>query len=126
MRFAALPYAYLLWLLPALIMLYAYALARKHQALAAFLDLALLPRLVPHLSRPRQWLKAACLLGAVACFIVALMQPQWGQAWQDVQRQGRDLMIVLDVSRSMLAEDVVPNRLERAKSRPAARCPSRS
>ncbi|MGE3536274.1 MAG: VWA domain-containing protein [Candidatus Tectimicrobiota bacterium] len=116
MRFAALAYAYLLWLLPALIMLYAYAFARKRQALAAFIDFALLPRLVPHYSRLRPGLKAACLLAAVASFILALMQPQWGQEWQEVQRQGRDLMIILDVSRSMLAEDVVPNRLERAKN----------
>lgn len=115
MRFAALPYAYLLWLLPALAALYAYAFARKRQALAAFIDLLLAPRLVPQLSRPRQWLKAVCLISAVGCFIVALMQPQWGQEWQEVQRQGRDLMILLDVSRSMLAEDVVPNRLARAK-----------
>ena len=53
---------------------------------------------------------------AVGCLVLALMQPQWGQEWQEVQRQGRDLMIVLDVSRSMLAEDVVPNRLARAKN----------
>ena len=116
MRFAALLYAYLLWLLPALGILYAYAFARKRQGLAAFIDPALAPRLVPRLSRPRQWLKATCLVGAVGCFIVALMQPQWGQEWQEVQRRGRDLMLLLDVSRSMLAEDVVPNRLDRAKS----------
>ena len=47
--------------------------------------------------------------------IVALTQPQWGRRWQEVQRRGRDVMIVLDVSRSMLAEDVSPNRLGRAK-----------
>lgn len=116
MRFAALLYAHLLWLLPALVLLYAYAFARKRQALATLIDLALVPRLVPRLSRPRQCLKACCLLGAVGAFVLALMQPQWGQEWQDVQRQGRDLMIVLDVSRSMLAEDVIPTRLDRAKS----------
>jgi len=44
------------------------------------------------------------------------MQPQWGQEWQEVHRQGRDIMLVLDVSRSMLAEDIIPNRLTRAKS----------
>jgi Ca-activated chloride channel family protein len=116
MRFAALAYAHLLWLLPALLVLYIYAFARKRQALAEFLDVVLTPRLVPNLSRVRQWCKALCLIGAVGCLVLALMQPQWGQEWQEVQRQGRDLMIVLDVSRSMLAEDVVPNRLARAKS----------
>ncbi len=116
MRFAALAYAHLLWLLPALLVLYIYAFTRKRQALAEFLDVVLTPRLVPTLSRARQWCKALCLLGAVGCLVLALMQPQWGQEWQEVQRQGRDLMLVLDVSRSMLAEDVVPNRLARAKS----------
>jgi Ca-activated chloride channel homolog len=116
MRFAALAYAHLLWLLPALLALYIYAFTRKRQALAEFLDVVLTPRLVPTLSRARQWCKALCLLGAAGCLVLALMQPQWGQEWQEVQRQGRDLMLVLDVSRSMLAEDVVPNRLARAKS----------
>jgi Ca-activated chloride channel family protein len=116
MRFAALAYAHLLWLLPALLALYIYAFARKRQALAAFLDVVLTPRLVPTLSHRRQWCKALCLIGAVGCLVLALLQPQWGQEWQEVQRQGRDIMIVLDVSRSMLAEDVVPNRLARAKS----------
>jgi Ca-activated chloride channel family protein len=116
MRFAALAYAHFLWLLPALLVLYIYAFARKRQALVEFLEVVLTPRLVPTLSRVRQWCKALCLIGAVGCLVLALMQPQWGQEWQEVQRQGRDLMIVLDVSRSMLAEDVVPNRLARAKS----------
>ena len=115
MRFAALPYLHLWWIVLVLLVLYLYAFRRKRQALAAFMALDLAPRLLPHLSRVRQWGKALCLLGAVACFIVALMQPQWGKHWQDVPRRGRDLMILLDVSRSMLVEDVAPNRLERAK-----------
>src|SRR5215470_18265942 len=116
MRFAALAYVHLLWLLPALLALYIYAFARKRQALVEFLEVVLTLRLVPNLSRVRPWLKALCLIGAVGCLVLALMQPQWGQEWQEVQRQGRDLMILLDVSRSMLAEDVVPSRLARAKS----------
>lgn len=115
MRFAALPYLYLLWVLPGLLVLYIYAFERKRRALALFMDVALAPRLLTGLSRVRQWCKALCLLGAVACLVLALTQPQWGKRWQDVPRRGRDLMILLDVSRSMLAEDVVPNRLERAK-----------
>lgn len=115
MRFAALSYLHLLWIVPALCALYIYAFGRKRQALAAFMAPGLAPRLLPHLSRARQWSKALCLLGAVVCFILALMQPQWGKRWQDIPRRGRDLMILLDVSRSMLVEDVAPNRLEHAK-----------
>lgn len=115
MRFGALPYVYLLWLVPVLLALYVYAFARKRQALAVFMDLALAPRLIPSASRMRQWCKALCLIAAVGCLVLALMQPQWGKRWQDVPRRGRDLMFLLDVSRSMLADDVVPNRLERSK-----------
>lgn len=115
MRFAALSYAHLLWLLPVLLALYVYGFARKRRVLSAFIDAAVAPRLTAGLSRSRRWLKAACLLGVVGAMIVALAQPQWGRRWQDVQRRGRDVMILLDVSRSMLAEDVSPNRLEGAK-----------
>ena len=115
MRFAALSYVHLLWLLPALLALYAYGFARKRRALSVFIDPGVAPRLTGDLRPTRRWLKALCLLGAVAAMIVALAQPQWGRRWQEVQRRGRDVMIVLDVSRSMLAEDVSPNRLERAK-----------
>jgi Ca-activated chloride channel family protein len=115
MRFVALPYLYLLWLLPALLALYAYAFIRKRRALALFINLTLAPQLLFGVSRLRQWLKAFCLVGAVGCLALALTQPQWGKHWQDVPRRGRDLIILLDVSRSMLAEDVAPNRLQRAK-----------
>jgi Ca-activated chloride channel family protein len=115
MRFAALSYVYLLWLVPVLLGLYCYAFARRRQALAVFLNPTLLPRVLSGVSRVRQWVKAWCLLGAVGCLGLALMQPQWGTQRHDLPRRGRDLMILLDVSRSMLAEDVIPNRLERAK-----------
>ncbi len=116
MRFAALSYLYLIWLVPALTALYVYGFGRKRKAMAAFMALDLVSQLTPRASRGRQWLKAICLTGAAACLITALMQPQWGKHWQDVTRRGRDMMILLDVSRSMLVEDIAPNRLERAKS----------
>jgi Ca-activated chloride channel family protein len=116
MRFDELSYLYLIWLVPVLAALYFYSFGRKRKALAAFMDLGLVPQLLPHMSRVKPWLKAMCILGAVASLIIALMQPQWGKRWQDVPRRGRDLMILLDVSRSMLVEDIAPNRLERAKS----------
>lgn len=116
MRFVMLAYGYGLWLIPVLVLFYAYTFRRKRQALAVFAEVAVLPRLLPNVSGLRQWCKALCLVGAVGCLVLALMQPQWGKHWQEVQRQGRDMMILLDVSRSMLAEDLVPNRLARAKS----------
>ncbi len=115
MLFNAPPYFFLLGLVPALVALYAYAARRKRRALDLFLDPANAARLLPGLSRARQRLKAVCLIGAVAALVVGLTQPQWGKSLQDVARQGRDLVFLVDVSLSMLAEDPAPNRLERAK-----------
>jgi Ca-activated chloride channel homolog len=115
MRFDAFAYVHLLGLLPILLALYAYGFWRQQRTLGAFVELPLAARLLPGVDRPRRWAKALCVVGAVACLVVALMQPQWGETEEDVPRRGRDLVIVLDVSLSMLAEDAPPNRLEHAK-----------
>ena len=73
-------------------------------------------RLMPLFDRGRTWLKAAVLMTAVGLFVVALARPRFGVDWEDVSTRGVDVFVVLDVSRSMLAEDVKPNRLDRAKS----------
>jgi Ca-activated chloride channel homolog len=116
MRFDALSYVYLLGLLPLLLALYAYGFWRRRRTLATFVEQPLAARLLPRLSHARRWLKALCVVGAVGCLVVAMMQPQWGETEEDVPRRGRDLVIVLDLSLSMLAQDVQPSRLEYAKS----------
>jgi Ca-activated chloride channel homolog len=116
MRFAAPSAVYLLALAPALLLLSAYALRRRRQALAALVAHDLAPRLLPALGERRTWLRALCLAGAVASLIIALMQPQWGAGGRELPLRGRDLLVLLDVSHSMLAEDVEPNRLVRAKA----------
>ena len=116
MRFAAWPAVYLLALVPALLALYAYAFRRQRQALAAFVAHDLAPRLLPPLARRRRWLRASCLVAAAACFVIALMQPEWGGGAKELPLRGRDLIVLLDVSHSMLAEDAVPNRLAQAKA----------
>ncbi len=116
MHFAALPYLGLLGFVPALLALYLYAFWRKRQALAVFVGLALASRLIHGFSHIRRWGKTLCVLGSVGCLVLALTQPQWGQDWQQAPSRGRDLIIMLDVSLSMLAEDVLPNRLEHARN----------
>lgn len=106
---------HLLWGVAALAGLTVYGLARRDGALRVFASANLLGTLVPHVSRPRQVVKAGLALAAMVSLVAALMGPRWGVYWEDVQRKGVDLMICLDVSRSMTARDVVPNRLERAK-----------
>jgi Ca-activated chloride channel homolog len=105
-----------LWLLPAVGAVMGWARRRQRQAAERFAEATLLGRLVPPRSTTREWLKAALLLLGLACLIVSLARPRWGQTYQQVTSRGVDLFVLLDVSRSMLAQDVTPNRLERAKS----------
>ena len=116
MRFAAWPAVYLLALVPALLLLYAYALRRRREALSTLVARDLAPRLLPAANERRAWLRVLCVVGAVASLVVALMQPQWGAGGQELPLRGRDLIVLLDVSHSMLAEDVEPNRLAQAKA----------
>jgi Ca-activated chloride channel family protein len=92
-----------------------YGLARRRRALAAFATANLLGVLVPDLSRGRQAARGGLLLGAMVCLVAALMGPRYGAYWEDVQQRQLDLMVCLDVSRSMLAEDAGMSRLERAR-----------
>jgi len=105
----------LLWLLPAIAGLYVWAAYRRKQALRAFIESGLLDR-VPVSSNPqgRIW-KAVLFVLAISSIIVALSRPAWNPKPQIVKRKGRDIVFMLDVSRSMLATDLKPSRLERAK-----------
>lgn len=109
------PAIHLFWVIPLLAGVYFYGLSRKHAALARFASANLFACVTSGVSFARQKIKACLVLVALACLILALIGPRWGVHFEDVQRRGIDIMFCLDVSRSMLAEDVVPNRLERAK-----------
>jgi Ca-activated chloride channel family protein len=106
---------HLLWLLPLLLGICVYRFRKKDQALKKFADSELLRRISLSVSRGRQWSKAVLVLSACLLIIAALTRPAWNPRPEKVQRNGRDIAIMLDVSRSMLAEDLKPNRLERAK-----------
>ena len=114
-RFGHLEYLILLWLVIGLAVLSIYAFARKRKALELFASAGLSARLTGNVSRARQRLKAVLIIAGAFFLVAALIQPQWGVYWKEMHRRGRDIIIVLDVSRSMLAEDVTPSRLERAK-----------
>ena len=87
----------------------------RERALAQFGDLALVQKLSATLSRRARAAKSVLMLLGVAFLILALARPQFGTRVETVTSQGQDVMVALDVSRSMLAEDVAPNRLERAR-----------
>jgi Ca-activated chloride channel family protein len=106
---------YWLWAVPALAGVYLYAAWRRRLSLEQFAQSHLLASINPWTSAGRRRIKAALVLCAFAFLVVALARPAWNPIPQTVKRQGRDVVFLLDVSRSMLAEDLAPNRLERAK-----------
>ncbi len=89
---------------------------RKGQiALRKFASGRLLEQLVQNVSNGRRQVKRVLLLMAVAALFVALARPQVGFEWKEVKRKGIDILMAVDTSKSMLATDVKPNRLERSK-----------
>jgi Ca-activated chloride channel family protein len=104
------------WLLPAMAGVVLHARRRRKAAALQFADAGILGRLLPAASPVRDWLKTTAMLLASALLIAGLARPRWGANYEKIQARGVDLFVLLDVSRSMLAEDVSPNRLERAKS----------
>lgn len=104
-----------LWLLPALCGLLVFAARKRRQALQTFVEAGLLERIRISASSLRRRWKAVLVLGGLAFLIVAMARPGWNPKAQTVERRGRDVVFLLDVSRSMLAEDLAPNRIERAK-----------
>ncbi len=105
-----------LWILPLVAAVLVYAHFKRVKAARQFADPAMVERLMPRLRGPRPWIKGTAILLGLALLIVAGARPRFGVYFEKVTRRGVDLFVLLDVSRSMTAEDVAPNRLRRAKS----------
>lgn len=88
---------------------------KKKNAMAKFADAALLERLTANDHRGRRILKGILLLFTLSLLIFALAGPRWGSSYQEVSQKGVDIMILVDVSPSMMVEDIKPNRLEQAR-----------
>jgi Ca-activated chloride channel family protein len=106
----------LLWLLPLVAGVLVYAHRKRVAAARRFVDERMQSRLIPLEATGQVWLKGVLLLIGLALVIVALAEPRFDTYYEKVARRGVDCFVCLDVSRSMLAEDVKPNRLERAKA----------
>ena len=106
---------HLLWLVAAMGCVLFVALVARKKALARFATSNLVQQLTPHGSTRRRITKAVLVTTACVALVAALVDVRWGKTWREVPQKGIEVMFVLDVSRSMLAEDVAPNRLERAK-----------
>jgi Ca-activated chloride channel homolog len=114
-RFAHPDFLYLLLLLPVLVLLFIINEFRKKNALKRLGDSNLVNGLIPEMSRIRPMIKFILQLVAVLSGIIMLARPQFGSKIEDVKKQGVEVIIALDVSNSMLAEDIQPDRLTRAK-----------
>lgn len=114
-RFEHREYLLILLVIPVLTALYLVNLHRTRKKIRSFGDPELVSLLMPDLSQFRKNLKFLLLLGTLSLIIVALARPQFGSKLAEGKREGIEIIIALDVSSSMLANDVSPNRLERAK-----------
>ncbi len=109
-------YLWILWAVPIVIALSLYAAWRRRALQIRFGDIALVRRLSRSVSGRRRRYKASIMVTAIALLSFALAGPQVGTQLREIKREGIDLVIALDVSASMLAEDVAPNRLGRARN----------
>lgn len=114
-RLANPEYLYALLVIPALIAFFWYSRIQRKKALAQFGQKDILAVLMPNVSASRPILKFIVLMLALTSIIVGIARPQFGSKLKTEKRKGIELMIALDVSNSMMAEDIQPNRLERAK-----------
>ena len=114
-RFEEPTYLYLLLLLPFLAAFYLYSNYRRRKAIRKFGDPVLMTQLMPDVSKYRPDVKFWLVFAAIGLFAVLLARPQFGSKLETVKRQGVEVMIALDISNSMLAQDVQPSRLEKAK-----------
>ena len=114
-RFAAIDMLFAWLLVPALAGLAWWAHAGTRRALALIGDRHLLDRLTATVDRRGRAAKHAALVAAVALLVTALARPQFGSRVETVRREGQDIVVALDLSASMTAEDMAPNRLDKAK-----------
>ncbi|MCK5534764.1 VWA domain-containing protein [bacterium] len=115
MRFAS-PYSlYLLLIIPVLVFFYVFTFRQKKKALALFGNLKLVKNLTASVSKPRQIIKTILVVTGFFFLILALTGPQIGTKLVQVKRKGLDIIIAIDTSLSMTAEDIKPNRLAKAK-----------
>jgi len=109
----------ILWLLlvipPALVLFFWWASRQRQKLLEQFIESRLLSQLTVGISPARQKIRFGCLVFAVALLVVTLARQQHGFDLQEVEQRGLDIVVAVDTSKSMLATDIAPNRLERAK-----------
>ena len=114
-RFAHIEILYFLLLIPFFVVLFIAALYFRKKALQQFGELRIISQLMPQVSQWRPIAKFILIMLALISIIIGFAGPQFGSKLEEVKREGVEIIIALDVSNSMLAEDIKPNRLEKSK-----------
>ena len=114
-RFGEPQLLYLLVLLPPLLAFLFWVIRRKRHGIQVLVGPHMASRLTGNSSSRRQWTKGLLVVAALGLLLGGLARPQFGTRLETVEREGQDLVVVLDLSASMLARDIQPNRLEKAK-----------
>lgn len=114
-RFESSYYLLGLWIIPILIVLYFLYWKYRTKQLESLGQSRLINRLLSGYAPQRNHIRTGLLISAVLSMILALANPQWGNKKEKVEAKSSDVFIALDISQSMMAEDISPNRLERAK-----------
>ena len=115
MIFEKLQFINLFWIIPILIFLIYFSAKARQKALSVFAHPDMLKKISMHVRTNAGKIKAILFLTAIAFLIITLMEPKFGSTKEIVNRIGRDVIVAVDVSKSMLADDIKPSRLERAK-----------
>jgi Ca-activated chloride channel family protein len=115
MKYENINYLYLLPIVFIMVLAYIVFYKNRQNAIKKFVQAELMDSIVASVSKRKQKIKAIFVITALLFIIFSLVQPKWGYHWEDVERRGIDLVVAVDTSRSMLADDIKPNRLQAAK-----------
>jgi len=115
MKYGNPQYLHFLWLVPVIFFFFIYTFKQKRKALETFADSSIIKKLIPNVSVKKQRVKIALILIGLVFLIFTIARPQFGKKGVILKREGLDIIIAIDTSNSMLAEDIKPNRLTRAK-----------
>lgn len=115
MKFGAFYMAVWMWIVPFIIIFYIVVLRQRQIFLRKFAHNGVLSEITGSFDARKRKIKNVMIILAVFFMILSLLRPEWGFDWHEVKRRGLDILIALDCSKSMLAEDVLPNRFSRAK-----------
>ena len=115
MKFVRVEMLFLFWALPVCFLILLFGMKKRAKILSRFASKQGLSAIAPDADTKRRWIRAGLVLLCMVLTTIALSGPQYGYKWETIERKGIDIMVALDCSKSMLAKDISPNRIERAK-----------